>query len=73
MYKPGELEVRTAPNYEGEEVYDSDSQWPWTSYPVVMLGHRCDLWVIGGPEQVRAMIADLNNSLRLMEEARDDE
>ena len=28
-------------------------------HPVAFLPHSCDAWVIGGPEQVRALIADL--------------
>jgi len=35
-------------------------------YPVVYLEHSCDEWLIGGPEQVQAMIDDLTALLPLM-------
>lgn len=31
------------------------------------LPHSCDAWVIGGPDNVRAMIADLQAALETME------
>lgn len=38
-------------------------------HPVAFLPHSCDKWVIGGPEQVRQLIADLTEALRKWEEA----
>ena len=35
--------------------------------PCVMLGHSCGEWVIGGREQVKALIADLQAALAEME------
>lgn len=33
----------------------------------VYLPHSCDEWVIGGPDQVRMLIEDLNELLRLLQ------
>jgi hypothetical protein len=35
--------------------------------PCAYLPHSCDQWVIGGPEQIRLMIADLQEILKVME------
>lgn len=34
--------------------------------PCAYLPHSCDQWVIGGPEEVREMIADLQAALERM-------
>ena len=31
------------------------------------LPHSCDFWVIGGPDEIRALITDLGTALRAME------
>lgn len=33
----------------------------------VYLPHSCDSWVIGGPKQIRLLIADLQAALELLE------
>lgn len=50
-------------NTPQKEFYDA-RDWVRSSYrPVteseIILDHSCDSWVIGGPENVRTMIADL--------------
>ncbi len=35
--------------------------------PVVYLPHSCDSWVIGGVDQIRAMIKDLQKMLTVLE------
>lgn len=35
--------------------------------PLAWLPHQCNEWVIGGPEEVRRMIADLQAALAVME------
>jgi len=32
--------------------------------PHVALEHSCDAWIIGGPEQIKALIADLSAALK---------
>lgn len=36
--------------------------------PVAFLPHSCDSWVIGGPPEIRALISDLSEALKLMGE-----
>lgn len=43
-------------------VYDSRSHVEG-GVPCVMLEHSCGAWVIGGPKQVTALIADLQAAL----------
>jgi len=40
-------------------VMDSAGKVLDVQHPAAFLPHSCDAWVIGGPEQVRALIADL--------------
>lgn len=72
-YKTGDLELVTAatldelygaPDLDEDphEVYDNRGSGV-TYPPVVRLPHSCDSWVIGGPEQVAAMIRDLQEML----------
>lgn len=74
MYEPGDLTLEEAEDWEREEgIYDArnditgvEGRRPfWKRYAT--LPHSCDGWVIGGPEQVREMIADLQTALAEME------
>ena len=38
----------------------SDDEGEWLKRDVIYLPHSCDEWVIGGPAEARAMVADLN-------------
>lgn len=40
--------------------------------PCAYLPHSCDEWVIGGPEQIKAMIEDLTELLALSEQKEQD-
>lgn len=44
----------------------SDSRGDYLDPPVVRLPHSCDAWVIGGPDEVAQMIADLTALLAQM-------
>lgn len=67
MYTKGALLLEPKPEKYETTIYDSglhgDHGWPYA-----YLGHRCDSWVIGGPQQVRDLINDLNEALRRMTE-----
>lgn len=78
-YKAGDLTIVTANTIRKEFELDADEdpaeyagmdsradykRWP---FPFVRLPHSCDAWVIGGPEEMRAMIVDLQAALALME------
>lgn len=51
--------------YEDHEhyVYDSRDAIKFDAY-TAFLPHSCDAWVIGGPEQIKAMIEDLQEILK---------
>ncbi len=61
----------------GEQYEDGHTHWvsdarendyDFHSYkPTAYLPHSCDNWVIGGPEQVKALIEDLTEMLKRME------
>lgn len=75
-YRKGDLQVAQRCPQADEDGYcdhDDDHRVPMDSRndyerPKVAayLPHSCDEWVIGGPEQVRAMIADLQEALKVM-------
>lgn len=76
-YKPGDLkQVGPCPHgrdedgqcveYECNDVRDSrrdDDSYAPLAEGGVYLPHSCDSWVIGGPEEIRALIADLQAAL----------
>lgn len=45
------------------DVYDSRDAIKFDAY-TAFLPHSCDAWVIGGPEQIKAMIEDLQAILK---------
>ena len=60
MYKTGDLKIVDEVDEEfGPSIYDARDD----SYEVkkgdIYLPHSCDSWVIGGPEQAKTLIADL--------------
>lgn len=79
MYKPGDLETLDPacpdsvgncdawPEYGHQHmVNDSRGDGP-AFYPCVYLPHSCQEWVIGGPEQIKALIYDLTAALQVFE------
>mgnify|MGYP001591393944 CR=1 FL=1 len=58
MYKKGELRVDTVSDTRTDDYDDV--------YGAV-LPHSCSSWVIGGPEQIKALIEDLQNVLVVLE------
>jgi hypothetical protein len=73
MYAKGDLQMTTPPC----ETWDGDWCGPDDflihkhridefAHPAIYLPHECDEWVIGGPEQVRVLIADLQEALEAM-------
>lgn len=75
-YRTGDIYVETLADYindygldDGENVHVSDSRaLLGTKHPVIKLPHSRDAWVVGSVENVRAMIADLQNALKQMEQ-----
>lgn len=70
-YKSGELQlVGSAPELDEfgdrREVMDSRGDYE-NLRNGVYLPHSCDEWVIGGPEQIRALMADLATALELLQ------
>lgn len=75
MYQKGELQVLTLACEDAQRnefgcfidghihsLYDSNDGGE-CSIPCVALRHSCGSWVIGGPDQIRALIADLEVAL----------
>lgn len=69
MYHKGDLAVwkvggktYSRPSIDAREDngYDEEGQ---PKPPCVYLPHSCDEWIIGGPEQIKAMIQDLQDAL----------
>lgn len=79
MYKTGDLQIITSPCEDADEygdcfidehihtVYDSRPSEEECIPPCVCLPHSCDEWIIGGPEQIKLLIADLCFVLKRME------
>ncbi len=73
MYETGEVRVALRALTEDEEEALLDDGDPEdrpprdVTFPVVWLPHSCDEWAIGGPAEVRALIADLEAALARME------
>ena len=72
MYTPGLLHVAPAGCVVDEDGYcdASDHDHPADSragykglFGGVYLPHSCEEWVVGGPEQIRILIRDLENAL----------
>lgn len=85
MYTPGLLKITNPPCETCDEelycdgayteghihkVYDNRGRQERRSR-TAYLPHSCDLWVIGGAEQVRQLIADLQAVLPALDEPRD--
>jgi hypothetical protein len=74
MYKPGELQTAPAGCKmdedgfceldHGEHQHPADSNGEYALlFGGAFLPHSCNKWVIGGPDQIRALIADLEQAL----------
>ena len=60
MYIKGEVKV-----WAPETVLDRDG---WKDLPsVAYLPHSCDEWVIGGSEQIKDMLSDLQEALNILD------
>ena len=82
MYKTGDLSFFSKPckSYDKEDGSCSDHEYGSHALndsregyqdilgPGVYLAPSDDYWIIGGPEQIRTMIADLQKALELMGE-----
>lgn len=62
---PDDLESDCFEHETGHEhtVNDSNMSYSAVEYPAVYLNHRCDQWVVGGPEQIKELISDLQAAL----------
>jgi hypothetical protein len=61
-YEHGDVRV-AVPRCADPATCDHDHQFYYAEKPVVYLPHQCGEWTIGGVEEVRAMIADLEFAL----------
>jgi hypothetical protein len=75
MYKKGQLQITercAEPATEWHEVpeyghhYHVYGHFEIFPYAVAYLPHSCDEWVIGGPEQIQALIDDLTEALKAL-------
>lgn len=81
MYKKGDLKL-TEPEcaavandnecYHDHVVSDARGKAP-IPHPCAFLPHSCGEWAIGGAEQIKAMIEDLTEVLRIIEGERGNE
>lgn len=55
--------------YHDHVVSDARGNAP-VPHPCAFLPHSCEEWAIGGPDQIRAMIEDLMEALRIIEGAK---
>jgi hypothetical protein len=72
-YRKGELKVGSQGEYESDPADPDHTDWMGVhhfgkrklvrSWPVVQLPHSCNEWVIGGPAEIRLLIADLEAAL----------
>ena len=67
MYNKGDLEICKDEESHGpcidareDNGYDEEGA---PKPPFVYLPHSCDEWIIGGPEQIKMMIQDLQEAL----------
>jgi len=74
MYRPGDLKLLMPPCRQGRDCdCDPPHRVPDARSGGVVRGqaaflpHSCDEWVIGGPDEVRALIADLQAALQAFE------
>ena len=70
MYIPGKVAIVKREDWQEGPPYDSTlacDEIPPFDYPYAGLPHSCGDWVIGGPEQIRQMIHDLQNALAEIE------
>ena len=60
MYKHGDLKIHDEQDAEFDRtIYDARTPDNEVEVGDVFLPHSCDAWVIGGPAQVKTLIADL--------------
>lgn len=77
MYKKGDLRISTPPYDEGKckEAEDgvcyNEEHKHIDDDVIAFLPHSCDEWEIGGPEQIREMIEDLQDALERIEASKD--
>lgn len=67
MYKRGELQVTESHRHHVDDSRAEDETVK-AFHPAAYLPHSCNDWVIGGPEQVKLLIEDLQKALKKMEE-----
>jgi hypothetical protein len=68
MYKKGELEIFDCDDDVYDSRYESGMEGLDCPYGYVQLPHSCNKWIIGGPEQIKIMIADLQDALKKLGE-----
>ncbi len=65
VWLPGDEPTWEQPSTDAREDNGYDDEGA-PKPPCVYLPHSCDEWVVGGPDNVRAMIADLQAALERM-------
>lgn len=67
MDKDGDCDVDSWEDDHEHYVLDAHSHSAKCFSPCAYLPHSCGEWVIGGPEQIKLLIADLEKVLKKME------
>ena len=63
MYNRGDVKI----TFEDGEAYDSENGYEDMPEDTVYLPHRCDSWIVGGKEEVKQLIEDLQWQLDILE------
>ncbi len=69
MYKPGEL-IHAPERIEYSDYVASGytkEETPEGEYPLIFLPHSCNEWIIGGAQQARELIKDLEAAIVAIE------
>lgn len=85
MYNKGDLQItdppcpdsvgdcKAWPEYGHEHMVYDQRSYEYLYHPSVYLPHSCNEWVIGGAENIKAMIEDLTAALKIMEGEKSEE
>ena len=67
-YHKGDIEIDIC-GYDAREDDGYETTYRFANKQVIELPHSCDQWVIGGVEEAKAMIEDLQAAIKKLEQA----
>ena len=71
-YSKGDIEIGTC-YYDARENDGYDKSYRFREKTVIQLPHSCDEWIIGGIEEARQMIIDLEEAIKIYSERNKEE